>query len=587
MRPSLMVKAIATASATVLFMASCFLNPTKNDDDAGGTATPMTSSEIDSLFALLITRTESLEDIETYEGWAAVDFRSLSTSFGNALKAEPYHVKANVGYVVSTTLALNTSANLRKLADSLDAYFTALDDYFNPEEPALTKKSGAPKRRAVSPGPGLMRKALNSHGVQGLGKALLLQAPEVVLAQTQRPNFPRFLTLNFIQTMVDGEVMPALDSVVSAMARLETVDTANLIIKTSEDTVELDLGDVYIFDAGVHLLRAGLGMFTAYDMDLFTSAADQTYGWIDGLIDAIDTMDNTSVERYSLSGDTLVETYILDMSGLTTYADVYRYNLTRPTFMKIRRENHAKTYADLKAVPVLIKSGIAAIRTESDGQDNDIIPQTDILDMDTDLLGFRDDLIEEGITPALAEKFRTPENLADFITELLNGPYAFNETVDSVTVNLTVNISAWFTNPAQDLKLMWPRYRVLSAAEQVQRYSYEGEVDTSYYTSYFYIYNENYKLNIDQGLIDSIYVDTLWDEVKVYLTTPIHYEMWIDSVIMVSPLTNVDDAGHDYTFDRMMEDIENGSYFPYFQDYTFNGVFVGMTRQKWLDLIYQ
>jgi hypothetical protein len=29
------------------------------------------------------------------------------------------------------------------------------------------------------------------------------------------------------------------------------------------------------------------------------------------------------------------------------------------------------------------------------------------------------------------------------------------------------------------------------------------------------------------------------------------------------------------------------SFFPYFTDYTFDGIFPDMTRQKWLDLIYQ
>jgi hypothetical protein len=29
------------------------------------------------------------------------------------------------------------------------------------------------------------------------------------------------------------------------------------------------------------------------------------------------------------------------------------------------------------------------------------------------------------------------------------------------------------------------------------------------------------------------------------------------------------------------------AFFPVFTDYTFHGLFPGMTRQKWLDLIYQ
>jgi hypothetical protein len=33
--------------------------------------------------------------------------------------------------------------------------------------------------------------------------------------------------------------------------------------------------------------------------------------------------------------------------------------------------------------------------------------------------------------------------------------------------------------------------------------------------------------------------------------------------------------------------IDAETFFPYFDDYTFHGVFPGMTRQKWLSLIWQ
>jgi hypothetical protein len=33
--------------------------------------------------------------------------------------------------------------------------------------------------------------------------------------------------------------------------------------------------------------------------------------------------------------------------------------------------------------------------------------------------------------------------------------------------------------------------------------------------------------------------------------------------------------------------IDARTFLPYFSDYTIGGIFPGMTRQKWIDLIYQ
>jgi len=48
---------------------------------------------------------------------------------------------------------------------------------------------------------------------------------------------------------------------------------------------------------------------------------------------------------------------------------------------------------------------------------------------------------------------------ADFVTQLLSGPYTFDETIDSTHVNLTVNLAAWFDDPVTDLRTLLPRYK--------------------------------------------------------------------------------------------------------------------------------
>ncbi len=48
-----------------------------------------------------------------------------------------------------------------------------------------------------------------------------------------------------------------------------------------------------------------------------------------------------------------------------------------------------------------------------------------------------------------------------------------------------------------------------------------------------------------------------------------------------------DDAGTIIPYKDISDLVKAKTFFPYFSDYTFNGIFPSMTRQKWLDLIYQ
>ena len=50
------------------------------------------------------------------------------------------------------------------------------------------------------------------------------------------------------------------------------------------------------------------------------------------------------------------------------------------------------------------------------------------------------------------------------------------------------------------------------------------------------------------------------------------------------PLT--DEDGTIITDEQMEEQMNNGTFFPYFDDYTLHGVFPDMTRTKWIDLIW-
>jgi hypothetical protein len=304
-----------------------------------------------------------------------------------------------------------------------------------------------------------MGTAFKREGIIGLGKALMAKTPTLARAQAVKPSFPKFITENYIQTVAEEEIIPALDTVVRAAQRIEGLSSVELpIIMENEgerDTFEFDKGEIYVVDALCHLARAYIGYFCAYDMDLYAPQTND-YRWIDSLVSS----QTTDSQIISFSGDTLYTLYKYnDATPEIQLANMFKYNLSRPGFLTIRKPNHAGVKADLIAVAECVKSGAASIRAESDNQDNDIIRMSHINDADRNLLDFKSELLNAGVSPALANKFGSPEAIADFVKELLSGPFTFDETVDSVHISTRVNFAAWFDNPVADLRTLLPKYK--------------------------------------------------------------------------------------------------------------------------------
>lgn len=572
----------------IFAVLSCFNNPSTNDDPVN----PITDKSVDSLFAVLVTKVDSLEDIEDYDDFYALEFATIRDGFKSFLTSKPNHIKVNTGYIVASVLALNKSAKLKMLADSLDAYFNSLEKY----EPNLSKKRGVPfvngflssRLLGSKKESHLMRNALDKHGVNGLGVALAARTPEIIASQYVDPSFPRFLTISFLQGIAQNEIIPVIDSVIAAFGRLEAIDTMQLIFTIEGEEVEVDLGDVYIVDAGIRLLRAQLLMLCTYDMDVFTSAPDQSYSWIDKIEELVDK--DTVKNYYTLVGDTITKTSVRDETELMLFmCDVAKYNMSdRSAFMKIKNTNHAKAHSDYLAVPDLIKSGITYIRNENDNQNNDVIPKVEIDDITGEMADLRQEMLNEGFSETLANNFQTPETFMAFVKTVLSGPYTINETIDSVTVNITIDLSKFFTAPVQDLKTFLPLHKWRAPASRVQAFVDDGPFEPLFDTTYFNMYKYDDEVNIiafDSSKIDSI-VDMGW-EYRVYMNTAVRALKNIDSNIVAIPLDITNAAGTIIPFEDIPDLIDAQTFLPYFSDYTFNGIFVGMTRQKWLDLIYQ
>jgi hypothetical protein len=560
----------------VIVVAGCFLSPSEPAKTVNNPPTT-TGLNVDSLFSLLIARIQNMDNINSYDEFAATDFKSLQAGFSAAATKTPDNVKANVGLMVSSLLSLNKSQRIGMLADSIDSYSHAMDSLNSNEATVLNKR--------------LMRKALQKEGVIGLGKALAAKTPSLARVQTAKPSFPKFLTLEYIQKVAEEEIVPALDTIVRAAERLEGLaDVALPLIIESEgerDTFELDKGEVYVTDALCRLARAFIGFYCTYDFDLYTPQTND-YRWIDSMVNSA----SGDSQIISLSGDTLYHLYKYDdAKPQIQLANMFKYNLSRPGFMTIRKQNHAKVKADLIAVTERVKSGVGYIRNESDNQDNDIIKMTQISEADGNLVDLKTEMLDDGVSPALANKFSSPETIADFVKELLSGPYTFDETVEkNVHISMRVNMASWFDNPVTDLRTLLPKYKWTSentwrVTKQSSQYIYSNFMSDSSFT----VYDDGMpvSLRIPQANVIRTTANT-WGGTTYYLNRPIRYEATIDSSIYLDPLRLADAGGIEISPEQIDLQIDQKTFFPYFDDYTFHGLFPDMTtRQAWITMIYQ
>ncbi len=560
------------------------INTSANTSDAG----------IDSMFNVLINRVKKLDTIESAKDYYAIDFASLRAGFGAAVNKSPSHVKANAGFIVSSIMSINSSAGLHKIVDSLDRYLNDIAAYYN-EEPLLLKKSSGSLAKSSSFSSGLLSRTLKNKGILFAGQALVAETPKVLLAQTAKPSFPRFLTLSYVQNAIESDLIPKFNEVIAATQRLRNLSAMNLGVTVDGEVTELDVGDIMMLEGAVRTARAGFSMLLIYDADIYAPDGSKDMRWIDSVTSEVNYEYGISrTLSFSLKNDTLYRTYYYDASKDLSYLyDIYTYNYSRSNFLSIRRNYHTAVYEDLKTIPGLIKSALASIQNESDDQDDDLYKATDINNFTKEMSEFSQELIEEGFSSTFAAKFESPESLMDFISQILTQPYTFNETIEGKNISITVDLSKFFTNPASSLRDYWPKYRVPTGNDRIIRYG--SVLDTTSYTTFivngFSFYPEDYasvNVSIPPSMIDTIHT-TPYGAKTYYLKTPLKAEITLDSTTTIQPVQYLDDNNQpiDLYGELSSNDLTTATLtkvFPYFTDYTMRGIFPSMTtRQNWID----
>ena len=317
-----------------------------------------------------------------------LDFGEADRLYQEAITTDPNNTEAQFGAAVAHLLALSSDANVRAVQDSIDAF----------------TEDEAP----------------------GANKVALL--PLIPAKMTQQA-LENPLTVSDLQATVDEEIIPAIDY---ALERLSIVEADPEFVFTltpemigeDEDPVEIDLGEVYMLDAQLRLLKATLLVTTAYDFDF---DYEGNYEWL---------------KEYGLNENVLRHLIRMDKTG---------------TFMTLKSATsmqNAKAYI-LTAISKM-EMGLESIRAETDDQDDDLITKEDIEDLDAEF-----DLSEEGDdTPLFFREIRSTDDVLSKAREALDGTVEieadFDANEDTPKSTIVFDLGKFFDEPIADLRALLP-----------------------------------------------------------------------------------------------------------------------------------
>lgn len=561
-----------------LLLVGCFGGNSGNEENVE----QIDDATVNELFDSMVVQLERFYDVEETGDVYADDFGKMATSFKQVYDNNPKHMKAGVGYIVSSVANLNHNQALQEVADSMDSYINSLFDYWDG-----TDEWGAAEVAQSRKESKLFSNAYRNGGVEGLGTAMLAHTPKMMRGRANMPNFPKMITMSKIQSLVESEIIPVLNGAIDVVEKLEDESVGSLLITYEEDTFEIDQGEMYLADASLRLLRYALLWVTTYNYDIETPDGQGLHAFIDKMMELEEETESFDGIVYSLSpdGDTLYRDNLwFNSSDKEMYEyiyDVLAHNLKRSEFLGLRSQNHAKMYTDIQAIPVKLKKAIQFIKAETDNQENDILKIADIDELSAEMVDIADEMTDMNFSTDFADNFRTPVAMADFISEILSGPYTFKESVEGVDFDYTIDLSKYYTNPHQNIQEWLPLYKLSGKENCIAETASEGwpsEVTSSSFTLW-----DGDSVSIDPSLIESINGSTV--TLKKAYSVEVSRTKRRDFMPFVLVDTNGDAIADNY--DEVEDAIFSDENFLHFEDYTFNGIFPNMTRAKWIDLFQQ
>jgi len=376
----LLVPAVLLAGLSLFVMTGC------EEDPSGPSESDIAAAEalVTEGYQLLAV---AFENADPNSGTPA-DFITAKQKFENALVLDPDNDDARLGLALCEIGLLTQNATL----------LAALGDVLNfvPFGKAGPGAPGPEFRRVFGDSPGTGNDLLTPGGWLTWMKGRMTK----VVQEGDPPDFGP------LQDAIEATFIPVVDAVIALLAVIESDPAWNLVLSPTmqgfeelDGQLEIDVTDILLIDAFMHLLKAQLHFFVSYNLNLPDFADD-------------------TAEQAAL-------------------------NQTDGTFLTLRTNGAANMAATRQGLEnALEKMGafMLSLSLETDNQDDDLIKPDDLLTGED-----QDDFVG-----AMAD-----------LSQALNGAHTIDDIDfdDDGTVDIiTVDLSSFFTSPVTDLKQLLPPY---------------------------------------------------------------------------------------------------------------------------------
>ncbi len=482
----------------------------------------LTAAQADSLAGFWFgAMTVDLGAVEDPEDLQDLDLDAHRAGFQAVLDDYPNHGLANLGMATVKTVEVGADPTLWNALDSL---FTEIN------------ADRAPRARS----------AVGQPLVQQF--RLITEAP--LLMTSLNRDFPASLTAPALQRFIHQAMIPKVTDILDHIQAAENDTDFSYEFTIDEDSYEVDLGEIYLLDAVVQGLRAGLRMTLPYDLDIEHPTLG--YDWLLMLGD--DEQFDYQLVEVPDDGDSLFVQHRSTAQSAVLAMEMLEFQLAPGSdFLTLREISDGAPYEgatqlglahdDLLGMLGALEDGVAFILAEQDDQTDDVVP-IDLLEL---------------INASIAECADCPGEWEDIqsvidwlellLTEPMDIPLDFGDRAPSF---ITIDIAAFFEGGVPDWKDVLPYHSWRPQATWIT--TDEWTYPWSPWSGEAWIWdNENQEPIIFYGI----------DYVEEY-----YYNEYLNQ-----PLDLRDGEGGDI-IDPEME-------MPYFPDYSFGGIFPDMDRPDW------
>ncbi len=390
-----------------LLTTGCFLDDKTTAPEFQPEEAQTKSEEAEAAFTTALNHVRDMEEGSLED----VDFTQANGLYKEAIALDPSNTEAQFGAAVTELLVLAQNEDVQVVEDSPRA-FTGDEGEEWAGKPLL----------GVGIAPNAKRIAMMPRIVYRMGKNTV----QPRLSRKAAKPAGEVRTASDVQRIIEESFIPAVDY---ALARLTIVEgdpdfrfiiTPELQGDDDEDPLELDLGEVYVLDAQLRTLKAFLLVATAYNLDF------DEEGSYDFLEDPSDAEILRQLMRLDQDSD----------------------------FLTLRKsDNMPNAGLNLLTAVEKLEDSVAFIRAEEDDQSDDLIKQRDIEDLDAEI-----DLSDEADAPDFFRDIVGIETALSKLREVLSGPVEIDADFDDDGQEevLTIDLSAFFDPPVQDLRTLLP-----------------------------------------------------------------------------------------------------------------------------------